>query len=298
MSECMTKPPALLDASAAGGRPPARAADSSSPAGARAARSLASPRYWVCLAILLLTAAGMQGAAGWFKAYLHKERLELRRPLYQLDATRLLPEYEPHPIQPAALDEETRASLGADDYLDLLLVDRRRPKTDPTHLARVFVTYFTGQPDMVPHNPKECLGAGGWRLKAESQTEVQVPRGGWNVRIPVSVLQFEPPSPRNVIQTGSEVPRLSVLFFFYANGRYVTTRAGVRSAVHHPWDRFAYYAKVEVSFSDETRSRWASAAESTAAVGPLLQKLMPGLWEDHFQDWEALKSGRAPLPAQ
>ena len=87
------------------------------------------------------------------------------------------------------------------------------------------------------------------------------------------------------------------MYFFYANGRYVTTRSAVRLAIHDPADRYAFYMKLELSFTDASGRRMATEDQTVAAARRLLEKLMPILWRDHLPDWEALKQAAGGPPA-
>lgn len=254
------------------------------------ATPFASVRFYICLAILIVSAIGIPLAAKSVGAFLHKEKLSLQKPLFELDQTRLLPDFELHPVQPPPLDDDTLANLGTKEYLNWRLIARRRKPSDPGYLSWVFVTYFTGQPDMVPHRPEECRAAGGSILKHSEVTRIEVKHADGNVKIPIRVLEFEPPT-RHGVTPGA---RMFVLYFFYTNGRYVTTRQGVKDAVWTLRDRFAYYSKIEMSFSNNI-GQPANREQSIAAAKLLLGRLMPVLWDDHFQDWGRIKSGGAPI---
>ncbi|MFQ5806011.1 MAG: exosortase-associated EpsI family protein [Phycisphaerae bacterium] len=269
------------------------------PARARAtACRKTTPRFYVCVGILLLAAVSMQSLVRWFEVTFRKQPIPLKRSLDALDRDKLLPEYEPHRIQPRQLSSEVLKNLGTEEYLQWSLRDRDRDRNDPTAVVRLFITYHTGQPDMVPHNPTECLHAAGMTLRKETRIEVAVPApDGALVRIPVSVLEFELPRRMGVLLRGraADPPRLVVAYFFYANGRYVTSRIGVRTAVANLWDRHAYYSKIELSFTDDAFRRLPNREQAEKATRRLLRKLMPILWEDHYQDWEALKNGTPPV---
>lgn len=251
---------------------------------------LVSGRYVACLAILGAAAASMQIIADSFEYYFQKQPLPLRKPLYLFDVSRLGTGYESNAQQPPPLSDELEHNLGAVDYWQHNLVDRR-PDAREARMVRLFVTYYTGKPDMVPHNPRECNAASGFRLVGESNISLPVSYKGETVEIPVSVLEFEPPRPAGV--TGA-LPPMTVLYFFYANGQYVTTREGVKLAVHRLRDRYAFYSKIEVSFVTESGT-WASKEASVAAGRAFLTKLMPVLWDDHYQDWSAIEAGAAPV---
>jgi hypothetical protein len=257
-----------------------------------------STRFYVCVAILFLAAGSMQLAAGVMKTYFRKAALPLKRPLDALNQAKLLPEYAPHRIQPKLLGPEELLNLGTEEYLQWNLRELARDPSDPTAVARLFITYHTGGPGLVPHNPKECLAAGGMTLKNETLIQMSVPGpDGVEQTFPVSVLEFELPQRRAASgQSGSSgQPRLVVAYFFYVNGRYVTTRTSVRRAVSNLWDRYSYYSKIEVSFNDDSFQRLPDRADAISATRRLLRKLMPILWEDHYQDWEAIKSGAPPV---
>jgi len=274
------------------------------PAAAAAPRTSAAPRppsrtsarFYACTAILAVTAAAMQLTAWAAQGYLRKAALPLKRPLAELDAGELLPEYTQHREQPPPLDDELLENLGTREYLQWNLVDERGARGDRTALVRLFITYHTGQPDAVPHNPQECRSAAGMHLRSESTIEVPVTGAeGVEVRIPVSVLGFEPPGRQVGLGGEDDGAQQFVAYFFYANGKYVTSRTGVRLAVSNIWDRYAYYSKIEVSFSDLGSRTFANREETIAATRRLLAKLMPILWNDHFQAWAAVNGGRPPV---
>ncbi|MFN0134574.1 MAG: hypothetical protein ACKVS9_00480 [Phycisphaerae bacterium] len=249
----------------------------------------ASGRFWMTVGILLLSAATMQSVAAAFGTYFAKLPLPLNKPLYQLDPSKLGPEYGLHREQPEKLHDDMIENLGTNEILNWALVDHEKSPSDTTYAPKVFVTYHTGKPDMVPHNPRECMVAAGFSLVGDSTIVVPVKRpDGTMVDIPIALLIFEAPA-RGI---GGGVTRLPVLFFFEANGKFVTTRSEVRLATQSLLDRYSYYAKLEIHFSDERFARFPSAEEAQAAIGPLLNKLMPILWADHFQDWQTVKTSK------
>lgn len=288
MSDASTERRAASREPAAGAKPPQR--------GTASTRSKASPRFYFCVGILLFAAVGMNGLAHYLAVTFRKYPVPLRQPLDALDQAKLLPEYRPHRIQPEPLSSELLENLGTEEYLHWYLADEQRGRSDRTAVARLFVTYFTGQPDLVPHNPKECYAAGGAALLKETGITVAVPRpAGGDLQIPVSVLEFEPARRYGSLGAGGrDSPHLFVAYFFYANGRYVTSRTGVRYAISNLWDRYAYYSKVELTFSDDTFRKQANREETADATRRLLRKVMPILWEDHYQDWDALTAGAPP----
>ncbi len=265
---------------------------SGTPRASTAARAPASWRYWACLALLVLAAAGLQTAAGWFGWFLRKEAVELKRPLQLFDVRKLGPRYERHPltdrIEPPS--EDMIQSLGTREFLQVLLTDTTKPVGDATRVAQLFVTYYTGQPDMVPHTPDECYLAGGYDKLAQDSATVRVPGiGAPDDEVPLRVLQFRARQRPGAI--GGQPDVATVMYFFHVNGGFTTTRNGVRARLSNPFQRYAYYAKIEVTYNDGGRRRAAPEA-SLAALRPLLESVMPVLLDDHF-DLELLTTAGA-----
>lgn len=264
-------------------------------AAAPARRGPASARFYTCVLILVVSAAGMQIVAKSLGQYFRKEAVPLKRSLRELDVSLLAPEYRPHLIQPPAMKEEMVQAIGTEEYVQIRLVDTRCAPEDPACVANVFVTYYTGQPDMVPHVPDECWLAGGYDQVGTPET-VQVSVrgvGAPNDEIPVRVLEFRS-------RQRGDTP--AVAYFFQTNGEYKTTRNGVRFLMANPFERYAYYAKIEVSFTDDPTNprqalRPAGREEVVAAMGPLLQKLMPVLLKEHFA-WDETRPKTADRPNQ
>jgi len=264
---------------------------------APATRSPTTPRFYVCVGILVAAAISMQGIARALGTYFQKQAVPLKRPLSALDRNKLRP-YEPHRHQPPPLSDETVENLGTKEYLAWNLRDRTREADAPDAVVRLFVTYYTGKRDPVPHVPEECWAAGGWEQLAGSEARVTVTAAdGRPVTIPVTLLEFAPPGRRGTrgAAAGEGAPRLVVAYFFYANGQYVNSRLGVRRAVANLRDRYAYYSKIELSFHDDGAGRLADREQTLAATSRFLNVLMPVLWQDHYQDWEALRRGAAPV---
>ena len=262
--------------------------------------SRTTARFYVCVAILLLTAGGKELAAGYLESYFRKLALPLKRPLDALDQSKLLPQYRPHRIQPGLLSHEMIENLGTEEYLQWNLRDLTRDRDDPTSVVQLFITYYTGGSGLVPHRPQECHAASGATMIGEKLITVPVTDSAGVVRkINVSLLEFELPRQQALLLQSENRAAASqmVAYFFYVNGKYETTRTDVRRAVSKLTDRYAYYSKIEVSFINDTFNRLPNREEAEAATRRLLKKLMPILWDDHYQDWEAIQNGSPPVSA-
>jgi hypothetical protein len=258
------------------------------PAAERVARprGLASVRFYICVGLLVAAAAGIQALARTLQWHYRKEAVQLKRPLTALDWQKLAPRYRRHPVQPPLLGEETIQALGTDNYLQVRLIDELCESNDPTAVANVFVTYYTGQPDMVPHVPDECYLAGGFDRVGASET-VTLPVSGVgapNDGVPVRVLQFQSRAGRHQPTT--------VMYLFHTNGDYQATRTDVRLRLARLGERYAYYAKIEVNFTNNVDRAMQPAGReaSLAALQPLLERLLAVLLEDHFA-WDLVESG-------
>ncbi len=264
----------------------ASAAPPATAAGTRV-RGPASLRYYVCLAVLLMSAAGLHMVAAVLGIHFVKAAVPLKRPLSEFDWTKLEPDYRQHLHQPDPLNEETLQKMGTEEYLQMRLWDTRRRPADPARVANILITYYTGQPDLVPHVPEQCFTAAGYDQVGEPETiSVSVSGvGAPHDLIPVRMVQFH-------AREGDD--RQTVLYFFHANGQYEASRDGVRTRfAKNLWGRYAYFSKVEVLFTNDPETqrglRQAGPQEAVEAIGPLLRKLMPVLLKDHFA-WEETTS--------
>jgi hypothetical protein len=266
-------------------------------AAARDASARPSPRYWVGLGILVLSAAATQVLPGVVGVFFQKEAVPLRRPLAHFDAGNLGPRYARHRatdrIPP--MSEDMVESLGTEDYLQIYLADMETPKSDVAHVAHVFVSYYTGKPDMVPHVPDECYLAVGYDPLGASTVSIPA-EGPWVQEggVPIRMVRFRAPQHRRTVPGQEEV---AVTYFFHVNGGFATTRNGVRVILSNPFQRYAYYSKIEISFTDDTLSRSASPEVTARALVPLLEAIMPVLIEDHF-DLSKFASAPAAAPTR
>lgn len=249
---------------------------------ARAGVQRAGARFWVCAVLLGASAVATHVLPPLIGVHLRKEAVPLKKPLAMLDVRKLGPRYERHTYTDhvAALSSDTEDSLGTKEYAHVYVADTTKARTDPTRVASLFITYYTGKPDMVPHVPDECYLAVGYDALG-SRTEAVTVRGrnGADERVPIRVIRFRAPHNR---RSASQTDEVAVLYFFSVNARYATSRDGVRLTLSDPFERFAYYAKIEISFTDDTILRGADAEASLAALGPLLEAVLPVLFEEHI----------------
>lgn len=243
----------------------------------------ASVRYWTALGILLVAAVAVLVLPRVLGAHLRKEAIPLTKPLAHFDPSRLAPRYIRHAATDriGQMSEDTVESLGTHEFLQLYLADTTKSVDDPTRVAFVFVTYYTGKPDLVPHVPDECFMAAGYDALSKRTAKLRVAGiGAPGDEVHVRALQFRTPPKFQHGSTGST--DLTVMYLFSANDQWGTTRNDVRLILSNPWQRYAYYAKIEVMFSDDRLQHMATETQSLAALPDLLQTLVPVLFTDHI----------------
>jgi hypothetical protein len=235
------------------------------------------PSFVICCLVLAISASGILIATEKFQWSFRKLPIPLQKPLDQLDPLRLGPY---HLVHVSEIPEEIVEELGTRDYLSWRLEDTSLSPKDPFRDVMFFVTYYTGNPDKVPHIPDVCYVGSGGQLGQAENLEITVPGcGAPDNRLPVRLLQISIPGDfgwRNQV----------VIYFFSANGEYCCTRDQVRMTQNNLRDRYAYFSKVEMTFPSAVASDkqlYLQAAEKLA------RHVVPILYRDHWPDWQAVK---------
>lgn len=223
---------------------------------------------------LLTTAAILAGPVGrWLNFKQEKLALPLRKAFSAMDEQALSPYriVDRRTLEPAVVE-----ALGTDQFVHWVLEDTSVSPTHPLRYATLFVTYHTGGRDLVPHTPDECmLGAGYHPSQPHENRRVAVPSlSEAGADLPVRVCTFG----RTAIFNREEI---TVVYTFACNGRFAATRTGVRILINDPRNSYAYFSKVEVSFSGADRRR------SVEGATKLLNCALPVLLRDHWPDFDA-----------
>ncbi len=258
------------------------------------------PQFLICVAVLSISSAGMNTAMKWMDIKTRKEPIPLKKPFDQLEVNRLAP-YKV--VQRAKITNlDVLESLGTHDYIQWILEDPEVPASSPVRNCSLFITYYTGNPDRVPHVPNECYIGGGFVQKqAESLLlgfhDLPGPSAlGIPAELSVQKLDFasktsNPWDPQSVF---------SVLYFFKANGEYADSRTGVRAIMGKNFTcKYSYFSKVEWKFSGIGSP---SKQDIEQASVKLMRVLLPLLETQHWPDWEKAKrdsaSQKSPVPNQ
>jgi hypothetical protein len=239
----------------------------------RVETGLITPPF-VLAVVLLGASAGLAGPfANWMKFRQDKQALPLKAPLTALDVGALAPY---RVVDRQILTPEMVDALGTDQYTSWSLEDTSLTRDDPLRFASLFVTYYTGGRNLVPHTPDVCyLGSGYERARPHENTKIEVASlGPTPSAIAVRVCSF--------VQTAVFNRReRTVVYTFHCNGRFVATRSGVRVLINDPLSTHAYFSKVEVGFPGATRAR------SLIGAVKLFDRVLPVLLKDHWPDFEA-----------
>lgn len=261
-----------------------------STAAARAPRG-ASARYSVCVALLAATAIAFPIVLKQLNLYTRKEAVPLKKPLHAADWRVLAPRYVLHEYQSPPPSEEILDTLGTREFLQWRLVDAQKPAGDSTRVIDFVATYYTGKPDLVPHVPEECMSAGGYDLVGTPDTaEIRVTGiGAPDDLVRARVSLFQAPQARDAFGAAVAREPTTILYFFHANGTYCTTRNEVRRKLSSPFEKYAYFMKIEIKFSDQTLMRSASPEQAVAALPDFLRAVMPVLLGEHLR-WDELQA--------
>ncbi len=232
----------------------------------------------ICTVILALCAGGLKLVAEKMKLHFLKARIELQKPLDELDQSKLLP-YKV--IHKWTIPDEIVTELGTTEYIQWTLEDTSVANNDPARYISLFITYYSGDPgpgnvSKVTHIPDVCYVGGGAEIKRAENTTIDVPGCGLkDDKLPIRVLGMSMPGV-------FERQRKYVLYFFAVNGHYDCRRNALRTALKNLHDKYSYYSKVEMSFKGGSNITEAGALK---AAQKLVRKLLPVLIKDHWPVW-------------
>lgn len=237
---------------------------------------LAHRPFVVCAALLLCFAITFQLLGSLLKWQHRKLALPLQKSLAVLDKQKL----EPYQLlQAAQIKAEMLDELGTDQYIQWYMRDASQQGPErPEDYILLFVTYYTGKPDQVPHVPEECyVGGAGFEVKDASFLDVPVPALGPGAVVPVQVLELATPA-----RHGGH-SRI-VMYTFHTNGQFCAHRRCVQEVLADPAHKHAYFSKLELTFG--TPDRLPSKEEAIASGQRFLQTVLPVLLSDHWPNWD------------
>lgn len=237
--------------------------------------------FLLTIGFLLITAGFISGFKSRLGLTLIKKPLPLKLSFDELDGKLLAP-YKV--LDKSKIDnQDILESLGTEDYLQWMLDDESVDVMSPVRNCSVFVTYYTGNPDQVPHVPEACYTGGGNQVENSSLVSINI--GDVNMpevpeKISATALTFTRKS-SEIWQASSE---FSVIYFFKVNGTYKGNRTGVRVALGDLTSEHSYFSKVELKFFN-AKGLYPDRQQTVEAAGRLLNILLPILEKNHWPDW-------------
>ncbi len=167
-------------------------------------------------------------------------------------------------------DEQVRQMREMPEGRRIYELDRLQ-REHPGSVVRFALTYYTGMVDTVAHIPERCYVADGY----EAKETVAVTWGEGDDATDARFISFQDAT------TLGKLPRC-VGYFFYVNNKQKGDPLGVRTELQNLFQRYSYYAKVEmmVAHADpETAKR--TMGDFYAAARPEVLKCLP--------DWQKVE---------
>ncbi len=241
----------------------------------------AQPAFLLCVVLLAFVAGGMSWVKSYFKLWLEKEPVALKKSLDELDESKLGPftVKEKRKIQ----SNDIVDSLGTEDYLEWVLVDSEADPQSSAGSLLLFITYY-GKADSVPHVPEECYTGGGYRRESSDPITFEVPATadsgtGPERKIPGRYVIFARANSK-LWSSGLSFP---VLYCFNVNRTYANTRTDARFILSkNIHGKHSYFCKIEMVFNQ--MRKLPDHAEAVATCEKLLSVLLPVLERDHWPD--------------
>jgi hypothetical protein len=254
--------------------------------------------FLICVAVLALAGAGKSAAIRVLGVQFKKEPIPLKKPLNLIDEADLSPyraakKYEID-------NKDVLESLGTEDYIQWDMEDTEPDKSSPVKYCSLFITYYTGNPDQVPHVPEECYVGGGNQVLGREmiRLNIKLPQNSGNITqkstretektISARYLVFVRKS-SNMWQMDS---KYGVMYFFNANGKYAGNRTSTRAVMSkNIFGKYSYLSKVELKFFGYGHGGiiFPGKEDMIRASEKFLSVLLPVMERNHWPDWEQTK---------
>lgn len=279
-------------------------------------RLLGQPDFVVAVILLGTAAATLNFATGFLQLHFKKRPVPMR--VAAFDA----PDGFPAVLGPwlqvtrdTPLDADTEHILGTNQYVNRVYVDTRVldpqqlealkadtgsgraaelariQRESPQAVISLGLYYYTGLVDTVAHIPDRCYIADGYDVSSY-QTKADQKFGtypdGTDRVVSFRYINFED-------QTGQRRESKNVAYLFHVNGHYESDPLGVRRSLQNLFERYGYYAKMELmtvspSHADDPAAQQAAQETSVVAVEDFLGRALPQ-FERCMPDWAQVHAG-------
>ena len=243
-------------------------------------KNYSQPAFLVSFAVLVVFAGGMKYFKAKYGVTLVKKALPLKQSFDLLDEKLIAPYKVLKKMKIENLD--VLESLGTEDYMQWLVEDTTVEELSPVRQCSIFVTYYTGTPDQVPHVPEACYTGGGNVTKEDFSLDLNI--GDVNVaqipaKVPATCLVFGQKT-TEIWQASAVFP---VIYFFKVNGQYRGGRRTTQLALGNLTSAYSYFAKVEMKFNG--RGGYPDKKQAIEATEKLLKILLPVLEKNSWPEW-------------
>jgi len=243
--------------------------------------ALKSRAFVVSALVLGVSAIGLQATAGWLQIRFRKEPAPILKPLKHLNEEALTPYVVRRKLDLQAEEEE---SLGTHEYVNWVMENTSLPAGDPLRIVQLFITYYTGSPDQVPHVPDVCYLGAGYSPAGGGTLSLDLPelaQHGYKTRVPFRALTFIRPGDVADVKP-------TVVYTFGVNNTIEAERNRVRKAMASIRQRYAYFSKVEISFG--LGREYPQRQAAIQAAEKLLGKVLTLLVKEHWPDLEHMNA--------
>lgn len=280
----------------------------------------AQPDFVLAFAILGVSAVGLNVCTDYLRLHYRKEAVPMR--VEALDGADGIPARLGNWVQVSrdkAFDPDLEHILGTRKYVDRTYVNAaadpalnlaslatlsdsereaavgRVQAEHPEAVVHIGIFYYTGLVDTVAHIPERCYIADGFDVTnygVQSGRRLGKTADGADRVLDFRYIDFEDQSGRNRVAK-------NVAYLFHVNGHYESDPLGVRRRLQNLFERYGYYAKVELMTAvpagvGEARER--ARQRSLASIEDLLTNLLPEV-ERCLPDWQALHAAPAVAAA-
>jgi len=247
------------------------------------------PSFLICVLVLAVAAAGKSMVIQKLGIQLTKLAIPLKKPFDLMDEALLVPYRVINKLE--IKNKDIIESLGTEEYVQWVIEDTQVEENSPVRYCSLFITYYTGDPDQVPHVPEECYVGGGNQIDSKE-----------SVKVKINYLPTDCPELPDKINirylvfggSGSDVwsasTKYPVLYFFKVNGKYAPSRTETRKVLGaNFFGKYSYFSKVEWKFfgGGSGKMSYPTKKKSVlAASEKLLSVLLPVMEREHWPEWE------------
>ena len=247
------------------------------------------PAFLICVLVLAVASASKSIVIQKLGIQLTKLAIPLKKPFDQMDEALLAPY---RVINKSEIrNRDVIESLGTEEYIQWIIEDTQVEENSPVRFCSVFITYYTGNPDQVPHVPEECYAGGGNQIVSRESVKANInylPTDCPELpdKINIRYLVFSS-SGSDVWSANIEYP---VLYFFKVNGEYAPGRTETRKVMGaNFFGKYSYFSKVEWKFFGSGRGKMSYPTKKESvfvASEKLLSVLLPVMEREHWPEWE------------